>query len=255
MIFKQLLQALTPPFLWTIGKDLKRRMLRSVDYLEYVSPEKLESAHLPTGHSNHDFWTRSMSQDSPVLSCIDREHVIFGYVVALAAIDHRTIAVLDYGGGVGDYFLVGKALVPSAELEFHCKELPAIAAAGHALNPSVTWHTDDQCLSRKYDVVMFSSSLQYVSDWQDTLARAAPCARRYLLLGGLPCVRNVASFIATQRSAGMTIFHHLLNRAEIIGVAEHNGLRLIREFEMCAYPPVANAPEQPRSLSLLFQRG
>ncbi len=182
------------------------------------------------------------------------KHVIFGYVLALAAAQQQKLTVLDYGGNLGDYFWLAKALVPDVDLDYHCKELPRVAEAGRQITPAVTWHTDDACLARPHDLVMFSSSLQYLPGWQHTLRRAAQSARGYLFLSDVPAVRDVPSYVVTQRSGGMTNLQYHLNRSEIIDTVERAGLRLIREFAMGPHPPVANAPEQPTCRGWLFQR-
>ena len=101
---------------------------------------------------------------------------------------------------------------------------------------------------------MFQSSLQYVREWQDLLRRAAQAARRYLWLSDVPTVRQVSTYVVTERSAGATNLHYQLNRSEIIDTVERVGLRLVREFEMGPHPPVANAPEQPTCVGWLFER-
>jgi len=70
----------------------------------------------------------------------------------------------------------------------------------------------------------------------------------------VPTVRNVPAFVATERSGGVTNLHWQLNRDEVVRTVEGRGLRLVREFAMGPYPPVANAPEQPSCAGWLFER-
>jgi putative methyltransferase (TIGR04325 family) len=264
---KQILKSILPPLLWHIGKDVKRRLSRSVDHFEYA-PEGW-STRLPAGASSQDYWSTFIARErvecealiarvqirDPMLTVDgDVKVVLFGYVLALAARDREKLTVLDYGGNLGDYYWLGTALVPDVGLEYHCKELASVADAGRELTPAVTWHTDDACLARPHDLVMFSSSLQYLPDWQDILHRAAHSARDYLFLSDVPSVREVPSYVVTQRSGGMTNLQYQLNRSEIVGTVERAGLRLIREFNMGPHPPVAHAPEQPACVGWLFQR-
>ena len=83
---------------------------------------------------------------------------------------------------------------------------------------------------------------------------AARAARRYLLLSDVPTVRNVPAFVATERRGGVTNLYWHLNGSEVVDTVEAAGLRLVREFAMGPYPPVANAPEQPTSVGWLFSR-
>jgi putative methyltransferase (TIGR04325 family) len=265
----RILKAIVPPFLWTIGSRVKRRVMRSTTLLEYA-PEGW-STQLPTSASNDDFWSAFIAQEraayetliarirarEPLLHVNSDENAkysIFGYVLALASRHHTKISVLDYGGNLGDYYWLGRTLVPGVDLDYHCKELPQVAEAGRLITPEVTWHTDNACLARSHDLVMFSSSIQCLPDWQDILFRAGQSARRYLFLSDVATVRDVPAYVATHRSLGQTHLQIQLNRSEVIATAERAGLRLVREFDMGAHPPVVNAPEQPTCRGWLFQR-
>jgi putative methyltransferase (TIGR04325 family) len=269
MSARALLRSIVPPLLWSIGSRIKRRVVRSTTLLEYA-PEGW-STPLPRSTSSDDSWIASLAQErvaceklivrvrahEPLLHAdLDEnsKYCVFGYVLALASRHQTSISVLDYGGNLGDYYWIGKALVAGVELEFHCKELPAIAAAGRELTPEVVWHTDDTCLEASYDLVMFSSSLQYLPEWKAILQQAAQSTRHSLLLSDVPSVRHVPPFVITQRSRGRTSLQYLLNRSEIIDTVQRAGLRLEREFAMGPHPPVANAPEQPTSVGWLFRR-
>jgi putative methyltransferase (TIGR04325 family) len=187
---------------------------------------------------------------------VDRDeslkHLAYGYVIALAARRPQPLRVLDYGGNLGDYYWIAKSFVPGIELEYHCKELPAVAAAGRELNPDISWHVDDGCLAQTYDVVMFSSSLQCVGDWRAILRRGARAARGFLFLSDVATVRHVPTFFARHHSGAVSNLQQHLNRAEIISLVESEGLRLVREFDMGPHPEVEHAPEQPVSMGWLF---
>jgi putative methyltransferase (TIGR04325 family) len=193
----------------------------------------------------------------PLLETRADEHtkyILFGYVLALAARHQTKVSVLDYGGNLGDYYWLGRALVPGVELDYHCKELPKVAEAGRRLTPEVIWHIDDSVLTGSYDLVMFSGCIQCLPNWQDILFRAGQSARAYLLLADVPTVRDVPAYIVTHRERERTNLQILMNRSEIVGTVERAGLRLVREFAMGPHPPIANAPEQPMCLGWLFQR-
>jgi putative methyltransferase (TIGR04325 family) len=264
---KQVLKSLAPPLLWRIGKDLKRRMVRSVDHFAYA-PDGW-STRLPPSDNSQDFWSTlalrerascealiaTVQASGPVLALnADLKDALYAYVVALTAAGKHTVSILDYGGHLGERYWVARAMVPEVALEFHCKELARVAEEGRNLSPDVTWHTDDECLAQQYDLVLFSGCLQCVPEWQHTLRRAAQSARNYLFILDVPTVRNVPTFVVTQRCEGITSLQHQLNHSEIIATAEGAGWRLMREFDMGSHPPVANAPEQPRCAGLLFQR-
>jgi len=264
---KRILQTLTPPLLWNFGKACKRRLFASVDYMAYA-PQGWATP-LPGGIDRHAYWAMLIARERAVYqrfvtrvqqgaSLLEEneeiKHAVFGYVLALTARSKEHVTVLDYGGNLGEYYWLGRALVPGVTLEYHCKELPAVAQSGREINPSVTWHADDSCFERSYDLVMFSASMQYLPDWQEVLRRAASSAGSYLFLSDVATVKGVASFVATSRSSGMTTLQIQLNRDDVVNTVERAGLRLMRELPMGAHPPVANAPEQPTCAGWLFQR-
>jgi putative methyltransferase (TIGR04325 family) len=179
-------------------------------------------------------------------------HVTYGYVLALAARGKSKVSVLDYGGGLGHYYRLGRALLPQVELEFCCKEMPAMAEAGKALNPEVRWCSDDSCLAEQFDLVMINGSLQYMRDWQHFLRKAAGAAREYLFLTRVPVVETAPSFVAVQEAYGTRMLHGQFNKAELLRVVEETGLQLVRELVVGDRPVIANAPEQCELRGWLF---
>ena len=66
--------------------------------------------------------------------------VSYGYVLARAARGRARLSLLDWGGGLGHYFALSTALLPDLEIEYHCRELPKVAAAGRELFPAASSH-------------------------------------------------------------------------------------------------------------------
>ena len=265
---KYMLQSITPPVLWSIGKDLKRRLFRSVDHYAYapdgwstplpggVTPDEYWAAHVRRCRGECEGLIAHVRQGTPVMTApgADMRRIALAYVLALVTRDHRAISMLDYGGGLAEDYWIARGLMPELTLDYHCKELPAFAEAGRALSPEVTWHTDDGCLDDRYDMVMFSSSLQYLPDWKQMLHRAAGAAQRHLFISNLPVVRRVSTGTATERSASVTNLHWLLNRDELVSSVDAAGFTLAQEIAMGDYPVVAGAPEQPTCVGFLFTR-
>lgn len=252
-------------------KSIVNRLSRSADRLE-LAPNGWATA-LPAGASSQDYWSHFIARErtacetlmarvragEPILALDEDERVkrtTFGEVLAMVARDKQHVTVLDVGGNLGDYYWIGRALVPGVALDFHCKDLPAIVDAGRQINPAVTFHTDDECLDRPYDLVMFSSSLQCLPDWQSVLLRAARAVRAgdYLFLSDVAVVRVAPSFVILQSSGGVANLQNQLNQSELVHAVERAGLRVVREFDMGAHPPIANAPEQPTCRGWLIQR-
>jgi putative methyltransferase (TIGR04325 family) len=263
------LKSLVPPLFWRLGSRMKRRVVRSTTLLEYAPAGW--ATPLPGQSNSETFWSAFIAQERAFCEALiarvhagepmlypdgdaNSKYAVFGYVLALTARQLPKLSVLDYGGNLGDYYWLARGLLPGVQLDYHCKELPPLAAAGRLVSPDVTWHSDDACLAAQHDLVMFSSSIHCLPDWQDVLHRAGQSARTYVLLSDVPTLRHVPTYVATHRTGGQTCLQAALNRAEIITTAESAGLRLIREFPMGGHPPIVNAPEQPACVGWLFRR-
>lgn len=181
-------------------------------------------------------------------------HITYAYVLALAAHQKSTVSVLDYGGGLGHYYQIGKTVLPDVRIDFHVKEVPLMAEAGQQLNPEVHWYDDDRCLERDYDLVMMTGSIPYIEDWVDVLQRLARSVKAYLFLFRFPIVEHGPSFVAIQRLYNSEMLHQQLNQAELLTVVKDTGLTLVREFVVGDRPYIKNAPEQCEIRGWLFKR-
>lgn len=182
-------------------------------------------------------------------------HITFGYVLALAARKKERVRVLDWGGSLGHYHVLGKSLVPDIEIEYHVKEMPALAAAGRKINPDVIWHDDDRCLDEKYDLVFVNSSLQYDRRWQDTLRGLVRATGDYLFLTRLCVVQNVPTFLALQKAYDTEMFHLQFNERELLDEClRENEVELMRHIIVGHRPWVKDAPEQCEAKGWLFRR-
>ncbi len=189
-----------------------------------------------------------------------RDHntiMTFAYVLALAGRGHERLSVLDWGGGIGVHYRLGRALVPDLDLDYHVREIGEVCTVGRELEGEVTFSDDDLCLERAYDLVMASSSLQYEERWQATLARLATAASPYLFLTRVPVVFGAASHVVRHRAlarGGETEFlSWVVNRDELVDCAEQAGARLEREFLITYSPPTLRAPERQEIRAFLFR--
>jgi putative methyltransferase (TIGR04325 family) len=185
----------------------------------------------------------------------------FGYVLALTALTAGgPISLLDWGGGLGHYHLYAKALLPGVPIDYHCFELPGIAAAGRTLQPAVHFHTSESDIPESaFDLVVCSSALHYAPDWSATLARLAKSTRRFLYVARLQTVDRSASFVVEQMPDPQVYRRPyaswFINRRAFVERAAASGLRLEREFVYDERWFVRGAPEQGRSWGFLFSRG
>jgi putative methyltransferase (TIGR04325 family) len=153
----------------------------------------------------------------------------FGYVLGLAAQGRSAVSMLDWGGGIGHYCLLARALLPGVALEYHCKDMPLLASAGMELLPEGHFYSDESCLNRYYDLVMASTSLHYSQAWQATLAGLSGATGRYLYLASTPIVLDAPSFVFVQRPRSFgyrtEYLAWCLNRQDLLAGVEGLGLR------------------------------
>jgi putative methyltransferase (TIGR04325 family) len=175
--------------------------------------------------------------------------VSYAYVLALAARARARISLLDWGGGSGHYLPLSRVLVPGVEIDYHCKDVPVLAAHGRELFPDATFYDDDSCLERRYDLVLASGSLQYVVDWKATLAALAGASEGLLYVTRAPIALRSASFVVLQRAYDYgydtEYLGWVLNREELLAAAQESGAELVREFLLSAWLSAAGAPEAP----------
>lgn len=180
-------------------------------------------------------------------------NLTFGYVVALAATGRDRLSVLDWGGGLGYYYLLARAFLPEGiALDYHCKDVATLVRAGRQLAPQVIWHEDDRCLEQQYDLVVISGALQYCREWQALLKKVRGATRRYLYLTRTPVVRGTASFVAVQRAYGTRMLHQQFNEDELLTTTRALEFKLVREFVTGDPCYIRNAPQDAVLKGWLF---
>lgn len=281
------LKGLTPPYVWNALKGVKDRLRAAPPPVPEPEPEpeeRPEWEYVPEGWTRADPAVKGWDVDAIVESYrrkwpsfvraledagplgISHEvpegvdvptedrgaHnmlVSYAYVLALAAREKDRIALLDWGGGSGHYYLISRAVLPDVEIEYHCKDVPKLVAYGRELFPEATFYDDDTWQERRYDLVLASASLQYSEDWSGTLARLARATEGYLYVTRLPVALRSASFVVVQRPYAYgyetEYLGWVINRDELLGAAASSGLELVREFLMVDLLSARGAPEDP----------
>lgn len=188
-----------------------------------------------------------------------QNHILaFAYALVLASRTSDSVSILDWGGGLGYFYFLSRALLPpDIDVEYHCKELPTLCDYGRRALTEICFHDDDSCLGRKYDLVVASSSLQYHEHWAEVLGGLAVAARRYLFLTRVPVVFSHPSFVALQRTDRYAFETEYLSwvfsRDELLERTSQCGFELVREFLFGDKPQIAGAPEQDETRGFLFQ--
>jgi len=184
----------------------------------------------------------------------------FGYVLARAARNKARVGMLDWGGGIGHYYLYSRALLPEVELDYHCYDVPAMCEAGARLVPGARFHHGaDDLADARFDLVVSSSSLHYFEDWRATAGLLADRTAEFLYLARVQTVLAAPSFVVKQRPHRQgyrtEYLSWFLNRGELIGQVEGLGMEMVREFVFAESWVVKGAPEQGECRGFLFRRG
>jgi putative methyltransferase (TIGR04325 family) len=169
----------------------------------------------------------------------------------------RRASVLDWGGGLGQYFWICRALAPDLDLDYHCAELPEFVHRGRELCPLVTYYDDEGWRARQFDFVFASCSLHYVEDWSARfriLAQAAIGAR--LFITRLPVCFKSPPWVFVQRPYAWGFDTEYaswcLNRRDFLDTARHMGLQCVWEFVTGERPDILGAPDPSEYRGFLF---
>jgi putative methyltransferase (TIGR04325 family) len=181
----------------------------------------------------------------------------FAYALSLAAHKRDAISILDWGGGIGHYYMLAQALLPDVQIDYYCNDLPLLAAYGAELFPMQHFSSDNTCFEKQYDFVLASSSLFYVQEWQSLFARLAHATRGFIFVTRLPIVFNVPSFVFLQRAYSFgyntEYLGWCLNRQALLDEATRLNLVFIREFVTGESWQVRHAPEECQNRGFLFR--
>lgn len=183
----------------------------------------------------------------------------FAYVAALAARQKQCLRMLDWGGGLGQYLVVAREVLPGVPIDYSCQDLSRMCVAGRSLLPEAHFFDrPDECLSRAYDLVLASSSLWYEEDWRALAGKLTQATADYLFVTRMFFVQRANSFVAVQRPRGSGYCTEylcwILREREFVDYVESRGLKLVRTFFLSEGAYIVRAPEQPELRGFLFRR-
>jgi putative methyltransferase (TIGR04325 family) len=204
---------------------------------------------------------RSHEADLAAPVSVSEHNIImtFGYVLGRAATDRRSVQVLDWGGGMGHYHALARALRPDLHLNYTVKDLPGLCALGRELNPDCRYvEAESMALSRSYDLVFASSSIHYSRDVHGLVRQLCSAADPWLMITRQPVIERHDDFVVLQRAHAYGYLTEypcwFLNRTRLVDTVRSQGLELEREFLLDHRPVVHGAPEQCRFAGFLFRR-
>jgi putative methyltransferase (TIGR04325 family) len=179
----------------------------------------------------------------------------YSYVLARAALGVKAISVLDWGGAFGHYAVVGRAVLPDVAIDYTVKDRLGMVDVGRQLTQNVLFtSSDEECFSRRYDLVIASNALQISPDWKSVARKLADSARRYLLIV-VPIVQSVNDFVVVQRPQSMADYiSWVFNHKKFVSQIEEFRLTLVREFLVFGPQQIRRAPEMPEMIGFLFYR-
>ncbi len=187
--------------------------------------------------------------------------MIFGYSLARVSSKRDQITMLDWGGGLGHYLLIGRHLMPDLEIQYACKETFEMCNRAKSLNlEGLFSHSEDTIFSKKYDFILASGSLHYENNWEVLLTQLAKALNRngYLLVTYQPFIERSPSFVFIQRpyqyGYQTEYLGWCLNKHEFIDTSAKVGLHSVQEFMVGYCPHIHGAPEQNNYMGLLFQK-
>jgi putative methyltransferase (TIGR04325 family) len=182
----------------------------------------------------------------------------YAYALTLASRKKDNLKMLDWGGGIGHYYPISKAILPDVRIEYHCYDTPVLCQIGRELLPEGNFYENiDEVFNDKYDFVLASSSLQYFKNWKEIIRKLRKSCINFLYITCLPVVLKTNPFVIVQRPYCHGYFTEykswVFNRLQFLETVEQEGIKLIREFLIQEHPFVKGAPEQGEFRGFLFQ--
>lgn len=232
---------------WVHASILRTQLGKWPDFLRSVEGSKaLGQSHEAAAGTAPDYSTHNT-----IMS--------FGYALGRVADRREAVSVLDWGGGLGHYYVYARALFPPLRLDYVIKDFAGFCEAGRKLLPDVNYVSDEaEALSCSYDFVFASSSLHYTRDHYGLLGRLCDSAAGWLMVTRTPTIENHDDFVVVQRPhmyGYMTEYPGwFINRQRLLDFVTARGFCLEREFLVAEEPYVPNAPEQARDSGFLFRR-
>jgi putative methyltransferase (TIGR04325 family) len=237
---------------WNVESVVETQKARWPEFLRLVQGRRPGNIAAPLGVAHE----RSIPSNNDYAA--HNSMMTYAYVIARAAQKKDRISLLDWGGGLGHYYILSKALLPEIEIDYHCKDLPLLCQAGRELLPEAKFYEDEEeCFAQTYDLVLASSSLHYSEDWKGVAQRLALATRSYLYITRFPIVHRLTSFVVVQRpyryGYQTEYLCWFLNREEFLTHMSAVGMELIREFLIQERPHVHKAPDQGEYRGFLFR--
>jgi putative methyltransferase (TIGR04325 family) len=232
---------------WVHDSILRTQLNKWPDFLRSVEGPK------PLGQSHE-------AAAGAAADCATHNTIMsFGYALGRVAERREAASVLDWGGGLGHYYVYARALFPDLRLDYVIKDFPGFCEAGRKLLPDAKYVSDEsEALSLSYDFVFASSSLPYTRYLYGLVAKLCDSAADWLMITRTPMIEHHDDFVVVQRPhmyGYMTEYAGwFINRRRLVDFVVARGFSLERQFLVAEEPNVPNAPERAFDCGLLFRR-
>jgi putative methyltransferase (TIGR04325 family) len=217
------------------------------------------------GFSGEVYQTRSLEAATECLVALNSEQPIPAFhkqrsthlpsTVAMMLGVKKKINILDFGGGLGiGYMTLAESIAADlARIDYTIVDVQEVCQSGKNLHQGegITY-TAKLPTSAKYDLIHAASSIQYIEQWQDLLAKFAAFNPRYILLSDV-FAGSFKSYVTLQNYYESKIPHWFLNLDELLDIFSIHGYRLAmksyatsRRLDAENILPMTNFPEELR---------
>jgi putative methyltransferase (TIGR04325 family) len=206
-------------------------------------------------------------KDSPE-SAVSYQTSLLPVVTAMAGKNTKKIKILDFGGGLGNtYLLMTCGCVKQTEFEFYIVESQEVCRKGRDFlknDNKIRFYSELPKDVKDFDIIHLGSSIQYIEDWKGLLGEFAKYNPEYILLADVPA-GDIPTYATVQNYYESKIPYWFFNINDIINAMSAAGFALtfksvcIDERLGKRQPlPQDNFPAEYRvgdSCNLLFYRG
>lgn len=192
---------------------------------------------------------------------VTEEHALLPLVTSMAKPDSDSIAVIDFGGGMGvDYIHLLSGVTDSCRVDYRIVENSMVCAQGRELfrqNTHLYFHDTLPADLDRVDIVYINSALQYVENYGELLVSLCAYEPEFVLLVKLSAGEIPTYATAQINLTGSRIPYWFFNAQHIINLIEANGYRLIYKSVLPRKYDQDNFPAQYRmgqACNLLFRQ-
>lgn len=176
-----------------------------------------------------------------------RSFMDFADVLAGAA-RGGALAVLDWGGGFGEFHACARALWPDLAIDWHVRDLEVVCDYGAAAFSDTVFHPDDDAaFARRYDVALALGALHHAADWRASLAGLLRAAQRFVVITDLPMSDTGADLFIQEQPfgflPGVRFAAHVVPTPTVRGLLAEAGWETVREHTAGAAPTTGDGPQ------------